>query len=196
MDNFDDLKTLWHTAKTDTLPTSKEMLTLISTFRNEKLRNKWFMISSCLLFSSLIIALLFFVSFRLTTTYIGGGLMVISGLLVAIKNIRSLERFKQLDNCSNLEFIKFIEQTRQNQNYYYKKTMVRVVVLCSVGWLMYLYEFISKYPIWIFAIYSVAIIYLAVLWFIIRPRSFNKDAAKLVATREKLETILNQLKNK
>jgi membrane protein YdbS with pleckstrin-like domain len=196
MDNFDDLKTVWHTAKTDRLPTSKEMLKLISTFRNEKLRNKWLMICSCLLFSSLIIAVLFFVSFRLTTTYIGGGLMVISGLLVTVTNIRSLKRFKQLDNCSNLEFIKFIEQTRQNQIYYYKKTMVSVVVLCSVGWLMYLYEFISKYPIWLFAIYSVAIIYLAVLWFIIRPRSFNKDAAKLVATREKLETILKQLNNK
>ncbi len=196
MDNLDDLKTVWHTAKTDKLPTSKEMLKLIGTFRNQKLRNKWLMIISCLLFSSLIIAELFFVSFKEITTYIGGGLMVISGLLVAATNIRSIKRFKHLDNCSNLEFIEFIEQTRQNQIYYYKKTMVRVVLLCSVGWLMYLYEFISKYPIWLFAIYSIAIIYLAFLWFIIRPRSFNKDAAKLVATREKMETILQQLKNK
>lgn len=196
MDNLDDLKTVWHTAKTDRLPTSKEMLKLISTFRNQKLRNKWLMIISCLLFSSLIVGVLFFVSFELITTYVGGGLMAISGLLVAATNIRSLKRFKQLDNCSNLEFLKFIEQTRKNQNYYYKKTMVRGVVLCSVGLLMYLYELISKYPVWLFDIYAVVIIYLAVLWFIIRPRSFNKDAVELDATREKLKTILKQLKNK
>ncbi|MGY3053825.1 hypothetical protein ACVWYG_002026 [Pedobacter sp. UYEF25] len=195
MDNLDDLKAVWHTAKTDRLLTAKEMVKLISTFRNQKLRNKWLMIVSCLLFSSLIIAVLLFVNFRLITTYIGGGLMVTSGLLVAATNMRSLKRFKQLDNCSNLEFIEFIEQTRQNQKYYYKKTMVSVVALCSVGWLMYVYELISKYPIWLFPTYTVAVIYLAVLWFVIRPRSFNKDAAKLEATRKKMETISKQLKN-
>ena len=195
MDNLDDLKTLWHTANTDSLPTSKEMLKLISAFRDQKLRNKRLMIISALLFSSLIIAVLFFVSFKEITTYIGAGLMAVSGFLVAASNIRSIKRFKQLDNCSNLEFIEFIEQTRLNQNYYYKKTMVSVILLGSVGWLMYLYEFIPKYPIWLFAIYSAGMIYLAVLWFIIRPRSFKKNAAKLAATREKMDTILQQLKN-
>jgi hypothetical protein len=36
--------------------------------------------------------------------------------------------------------------------------------------------------------------YLAFLWSIIRPRSFKRDAAKLAATSEKTETILQQLK--
>lgn len=194
MDNLDDLKAVWHTAKTDSLPSSTEMLQLISTFRNHKLRKKWLTIISSLLFSSLIIVVLFLVHFRLIATYIGGGLMVISGLWIAVNNIKSIKRFNQLDNCSNVEFLEFIEQTRQNQHYYYKKTMVKIVLLCSVGWLMYLYEVVYQYPLWLIGIYTTALIYLSIMWFIVRPRSFKKDAAKLDAIRERLQTIAEQLK--
>jgi len=49
MDNLDDLKAIWHTAKTDVLPTSGEMLQMIRKFRSQKLRNKWLVIGvSCL----------------------------------------------------------------------------------------------------------------------------------------------------
>jgi hypothetical protein len=195
MDNLDDLKALWHTAKTDRLPNSKEMLQLIRSFRNQKLRNKWLVIAASLLFSFLIIVILVFVDFKLITTYLGGGLMSISGFLVAATNFRSLKRFNQLDDCSNLNFLAFIEQTRQNQLYYYNKTMVRVLLLCSVGWFLYLYEPLYNQPLWLIAIlYTIALTYLSVMWFIVRPRSLKKDADKLDAVRKRLNDISKQLK--
>lgn len=195
MDNLDDLRAIWHTAKSDSLPRSGEMLQLIKTFRNQKIRNKWAVIIVSSLISILIIAVLVFVNFRLMTTYVGGVLMVISGFLIAATNFRSLKRFNQLDDCSNREFIDFIEQTRQNQIYYYKKTMVGVVLLNTIGWLLYLYEVVHQQTLWIVgAFYIVALVYLAVLWFVIRPRTFRKDSEKLDATRQRLENISNQLK--
>lgn len=195
MDNLDDLKAIWHTARPDNLPHSGEMLQLIRTFRNQKIRNKWVVIIFSSLISCLVVAVLYIVNFKLVTTYIGGALMVISGFLIAATNFRSLKRFNQLDDCSNLEFLDFIEQTRQNQIYYYKKTMVRVVLLNTIGWLLYLYEVIHQQTFWIISIfYTVALVYLAVLWFVIRPRTFQKDAAKLDATRKRLENISKQLK--
>ena len=120
MDNLDDLKAIWHTAKTDGLPSSKEMVQLIRRFRSQKLRSKWLVIICSCLLSLLIMTVLFTVQFDLISTYIGGALMAVSGFLLAFTNIRSLKRFYELDDCSNLDFVAFIAQTRQNQIYYYK----------------------------------------------------------------------------
>lgn len=194
MDNLDDLKAIWHTAKTDSLPSSNEMLRLIRKFRNQKLRSKWLSIITSLLISILITTVLFIVHFKLISTYIGGTLMVVSGLLLAASNIRSLKRFYQLEDCSNLEFLAFIEQTRKNQIRYYNRTMIWIVIICSIGWVLYLYEITYQNPLVCFAVYSVIVIYLAVMWFIVRPRSFKRDAEKLNSMQQRLEKILRQLK--
>jgi len=194
MDNLSDLKAIWQTAKTDDLPSSKEMLQLIGTFRRQKLRNKWGAIVASLFFSALILVVLVEIDFHLLTTYIGGALMIISGVLIAVTNFRSLKRFNQLQDCNNLEFLAFIEQTRENQIYFHKKTMVGVVSLCSVGWLLYLYETMYRQPLWLVAVfYAIALIYLGVLWFVVRPRTIRKDALKLEATKKRFETISKQL---
>lgn len=194
MDNLDDLKAIWHTAKTDSLPTSLEMKQLIKKFRNQKLRNKWLIIIASCLISILIIVVLFITPFKMLITYLGGGLLAASTVLLAATNIKSLKRFYQLENCSNQQFLAFIEQTRQNQVYYYKKTQTVIGLLWAIGWLLYLYEPVIKYPKWSIWVYAIAITYVLVMWFIVRPRSFKKNAEKLNATRQRLEKISNQLK--
>jgi cell division protein FtsW (lipid II flippase) len=194
MNSLDDLKSLWHTAKTESLPTSKEMVQMVKKFRNEKLRKKWLVIVCSLLIACLILAVMVVTDFKLITTYIGGSLMAISMLLLAFTNIRSLKRFYNLEDCSNVEFLDFIERTRQNQVYYYKKTMVAIVLVCVVGWLLYLYEPLQQYPDWRVIVYALVITYLLIMWFFVRPRSFKKNAEKLEATRQRLIKISNQLK--
>jgi hypothetical protein len=194
MDNLNDLKAIWHSAKTDSLPTSVEMEQLIKKFRNQKLRNKWIIIVVSCLISILIIGVLFVAPFKMFITYLGGGLLAASTLVLAATNIKSLKRFYQLDNCSNQEFLAFIEQTRQNQIYYYKKTQMVILLLWAVGWLLYLYEPVSRHPKWFIWVYGFAIIYVLVIWFIVRPRYAKKDAEKLNATKQRLEKISNQLK--
>ncbi len=194
MDNLNDLKAIWHTAKTDILPTSVEMKQLIKKFRNQKLRNKWITILVSCFISILLTVVLFITPFKMFITYLGGGLMVASTVLLAATNIKSLKRFYQLDNCSNQEFLAFIEQTRQNQIYYYKKTQAVFYLFWVIGWLLYLYEPFSKYPGWLIYVYAFAIIYVFVMWFIVRPHYAKKDAEKLNNTRQRLEKISNQLK--
>jgi len=194
MDNLDDLKNIWHSARTDSLPDSQEMLSLVRRFRNQKLRSKWLVITVSCLLSSLIIVVLFIVNFKLITTYAGGALMAASGLLLAATNIRSSRRFYRLDDCSNREFLAFIEQTRLNQIFYYKKTMVVIVLMGTCGLLLYLYEPVHKHTQWFIGIYSVILVYLGILWFVVRPRSFKKDAEKLRDTLQRLESISKQLK--
>jgi hypothetical protein len=194
MDNLPDLKAIWHTAKTESLPSADEMLGMVIKFRRQKLRSKWLVIVSSCLLSCLIIAVLIIVPFKLWTTYIGGGLMAASCILLAATNIRSLKRFYQLNDCNNLEFLAFIEQTRLNQIAYYKKTQVLIMLLTSIGLLLYLYEPLVEHPVWFFAIYSLSMIYFLIIWLWVRPRYFKKHSEKLNATRERLENLSHQLK--
>jgi uncharacterized protein YacL len=194
MNNLDDMKTLWHSAKTDSLPSADEMLQLIKKFRNQKLRYKWMNVIFALLLAILMTAAMVNVHFRFLTTYIGGSLTVIGALLLAATNLKSMKRFYQLDDTDNLKFLEFLTQTRKNQIYYYKKTMVWIVGLSVAGWILYMYELANNFPGWMIFIYLIMTIYLAILWFVIRPRGFRKDEEKINATREHVENILKQLK--
>lgn len=194
MDKFDELKTVWHSAKTDSLPTSHALLQEIKKFRNQRLQKKWLVIACSCFLAGLMMGVLVIIDFKLPSTYIGGSLIALSSLLLAYTNIRSLKRFMALQDGSNLEFVSFIEQTRQNQIYYYKKTQARVMVLCLVGLLFYLYEPFLQYPGFAILLYSLSCICLLVLWFWLRPRYFKKDSEKLDAILRVLENISKQLK--
>lgn len=193
MNNLTDLKALWHTAPTGSLPTSAQMLQLIKKFRKGHLRKKWLVIICALALAGLMVGVMFTYHSKMATTRIGEVMMALSSLLLAATNLRSLGRFKQLDNCSNLEFLAFIEQTRQNQIYYYKKTQVYIMLLCSVGLLLYLYEAVAGKPLWMAGMYGGTLIYLVVMWLIVRPRYFKKDAQKLQALRQHYEKMAQQL---
>jgi predicted membrane protein len=105
----------------------------------------------------------------------------------------SLKRFHDLDDRTNKDFIDFLEKTRQNQLYYYKKTQVAGLWLSSAGLLFYLYEFVHKNTLFIFIGYSLTLVYILLTWFVLRPRRFNKEAKKLNETMERLNTLSKQI---
>lgn len=194
MNNLDDLKAIWHSAKTEDLPSSKEMMQLVRAFRYQKLRNKWIVISLSLVFACLIVAVLILAPFKMVSTYIGGCMMILSDLWICFSNIKSLKRFNQLEDCSNLEFLSFIEKTRQNQQYYYKNTMVKVVLLCSIGLAIYLFEPLHDNLFWLIGAYAGILVYFGLLWFVFRPRSYARNLKKLDAMTQHLNSMADQLK--
>jgi len=194
MNNLDDLRAIWHSAKTEDLPSSKEMMQMVRAFRFQKLRNKWIVISLSIVFASLLVGVLIVTPFKMVSTYIGGGMIILADLWILISNIRSLKRFNQLEDCSNLEFLSFIEKTRQNQHYYYKNTLVKVVLLCSVGLGIYLFEPLHQHLLWLIGAYAAIIVYYGLLWFVVRPRSFARNQNKLDAMARHLNNMAGQLK--
>ncbi|PJJ84447.1 hypothetical protein [Mucilaginibacter auburnensis] len=193
MDNLNNLEAIWHSAKTDRLPNAEQMLVTVKKFRYQRLRNKWLVIVASCLLACLMIAVLIFTPFKLSVTYIGGYLILASCILLAATNLLSLKRFYRLEDCSNLNFLAFLEQTRQNQLYYYKKTQVIIMLFSSAGLLMYLYEAAMRSTVLLIIIYSLSVIYLIVIWFLVRPRAFKKQSEKLKATTERLKHIARQL---
>ena len=193
MDNLNDLKAIWLTAKTDDLPGSKEMLRIVKKFRNERLRKKLLIIFVALFAIAMMVVTIFVVRSTMITTILGEAFTIMAALILVFTNTRSMKRFIDLKDCSNKEFIEFLEQTRRNQIYYYKKTQVAGMALSSVGLLLYIYEQVYRSLLLSVIFYSITIIWILFLWLYLRPRSFKKQAIKLNATMEKLRKISDQI---
>lgn len=193
MDNLNDLKALWRTAKTDDLPTSAEMLQLVKKFRQQRLRKKWLVVAvgAGTLLSMLAVMLVRHT--QLTTTWVGEVIIASSSLALMVDNILSMKRFNQLDNCSNKEFLAFVEKTRQNQLRYHQKTEYLIMLPFCIGWLLYLYEIVIMAGGLLFWVYVPAIIYLLIIWLWVRPYTYKKDEKKLNALEERLKNIHKQL---
>ena len=128
------------------------------------------------------------------STLAGEGLFVLCLLILGYTNLRSIKRFYVLDDCSNKEFISFLEQTRRNQIYYYRRTQVIGMALYSLALLFYVYEPVHQH-IWLLVItYSLLIAALLTFWIIVRPKSFKKEAQKLQQMMDQAERLAQQFK--
>ena len=193
MDNLNDLKAIWLTAKTDDLPGSKEMLRIVKKFRNERLRKKLLIIFVALFAIAMMVVTIFVVRSTMITTILGEVLTIMAALILIFTNTKSMKRFIDLKDCSNKEFIDFLEQTRRNQIYYYKKTQVAGMALSSTGLFLYIYEQVYRSLLATVIFYSIITIWTLFLWLYLRPRNFKKQAVKLNATMEKLRKISDQI---
>ena len=193
MDNLNDLKKIWLTADITSLPNSNEIMRMSKKFRDQKLIKKAALIAAAILLTVLMIAVVFIYKSTMLTTRIGEGCMIIAGSILIYTNTNSIGRFYRFKDYNNKEFIKFLEQTRVNQLFYHKKTQVAGLAFCSAGLLLYIFEFVHEHPLLAIIAYSFTVLYILVLWLIVRPRAFRKQTSKLNETINKLEKLSNQL---
>jgi hypothetical protein len=193
MDNLNDLKAIWLSAKTDSLPASGEMLRMAKKFRNDKIRKKLIMIAVAILLAGIMVFGALYNNLNMISSYVGEALLIITCMLLAFTNIRSIKRFIDFKDCTNKEFIGFMEQTKRNQLFYYQKTQVAGMAISSTGLLLYFYELVYRNSLLFIITYSTAVIYLAVVWFVVRPRNFKKQNKKMDEQMRKLHEIANQI---
>ena len=195
MDNLNDLKAIWLTANTDSLPASGEMLRMAKKFRNGKIRHKLIMIFIAVLLAAVMIFGAINNGLTMVSSWIGEACLIVTCMLLAFTNIRSIRRFIDFKDSTNKEFVEFMEQTRRNQLYYYQKTQVAGMGISSIGLLLYFYEIVYRDTVVFIITYSIAFLYLAFMWFYIRPRNFKRQNLKMDKTVRKLHDISNQIKN-
>ena len=193
MDNLNDLKAIWLTAKTDSLPDSHEMVQIVRKFRNKKLLKITALVVAAIVLVAIMIWVVFVYKSTMLSTRLGEAFIIIAGIILIATNLNSLLRFYKLKECSNKEFIQFLEQTRLRQQFYYRRTQVVAMLFCATGLLVYLYEGVYKNTTLFIASYAATIGYLIVLWFIVRPRVFKKEERKINEQIEKLHNISKQI---
>lgn len=193
MDNLNDLKKIWLTADTTSLPDSAEIIRMAKQFRNQKLRKKILIIITALLLMAMMIGLSFLYQSKMITTRIGEACIIIAAGILAYTNVNSIGRFYRYKDYNNKEFLAFLEQTRANQIYYHQKTQVMGLAFSSVGIAFYLFETLRTNLIAGIVLYLMVGVFLLINWFYIRPKTFKKQKAKLETTIKQLEKISKQL---
>lgn len=192
MDNLNDLKAIWLTAKTDALPEPAQMTRIVKRYRSQKLLKIIALIVTALVLVGVMVIIMFEYRSVMATTRVGEVMIIAAGLVFVATNMNSLNRFYKLTARSNREFIQFLEHTRTRQLFYYKWTQVVALFFCSAGLLFYMYE--GVYHAGFFIISYIAVtLYILIMWLYVRPRVFKKQSDKLNTIIVKMEKLSKQL---
>jgi hypothetical protein len=192
MDNLNDLKKIWMAADTSVLPGSREMLETIRRYRSSRLIKKSALILAAALLTAIMVAVVFLYKSVMISTRLGEVCMIAASSLLVYTNLGSLARLYRVDNRANKEFLAYLQQVKKNRAFYYRKTQVAGMLLVSTGLLLYTYEGVHNSLVLMICSYSALIIYFAVLWFIIRPRTYRRQAVKLQKTIDHIHRLSNQ----
>lgn len=188
-----DLKALWQTGAPKGLPEPAAIKSTMRGFQRRTVRKKWLIIGVSALLCVLLITAFAWSPSHFWTTWLGNSLTIAGCFVLGFTNWRSLARFNQLDNCSNIEFLAFIEKTRENQRYYYRRTQMIIMLLVSAGFILEMYEPASRHPLWSAMLFTGCTVYLLLIWFVVRPRMFRRNGAKLDALSVHVKRIIQQL---
>ena len=192
MDNLNDLKAIWLSADTHHLPAADEIVRYVKKYRNQKLRKKALLIAIATILAGFEVAVMFFYKSMLWSTTLGESLMVLGCSIVVATNINSFNRMYGLKDLSNKEFVAFFERTRQRQIFHYTKTQVVCFAVSAAGLLLYLYEMVYKNTLWTVIIYGITLLYLAIMWLVVRPRMYKKIELKMNETMERINALSKQ----
>jgi len=192
MDNLNDLKKIWLSADTRALPDAAAMKLEAQKYRSGQLVKKSAIVLMSVLLTVVMGSVVINYKSVMLTTRLGEALMILAGLLLVVTNMRSVARLYRVKDMTNREFIAYLEQVQRNRIYYYKNTQVLGMALVGIGLLLYLYEMVSHSILWTFVGYGLTIGWLAVNWFIIRPRAYRRNARKLDEKVKKMAAISKQ----
>ncbi len=192
MDNLTDLKKIWLSAKTDSLPGASEMLHMVKKYRSTNLVKKIALIIAAILLTALMVSIVFLYKSSMLTTRVGEAMIILAGIMLVYTNARSLGRLHRIKDNTNKEFIAYLEQVQRNRIYYHKKTQVAGLLLTSIGLLLYIYELVCKNFLLCLSAYTTLFIWLLINWLVIRPRAYKRQARKLEETINKMAQVSKQ----
>lgn len=194
MDNLNDLKKIWLSAKTDSLPSSKEMVAIIKNYRDKKIRKKAMLIAVAAFAMVFMLLVLLITQPAMISTYIGGACIMIACGILIYTNTWSLQRMYRLKNCTNKEFLDHLQQAQKNRIYYHTKTQVWALLFVSAGILLYPYEMVHKKWLAAVVLYVPYVSYILVIWLVIRPRAYKKQTKQFNETVRKITALSEQIK--
>jgi hypothetical protein len=195
MDSLNDIQKIWLTTNMATLPKADEIIKTIKKYRLKHAVKNGVLIALSMLLIAAMCWVLFDYKSNLLVTRIGEACLFIAMFILFGIGTNSLKRIAAQKNRSNAEFISFLKQEQLRQIAFQKRTQVIGFAFASVGLLLYLFEAVYKDTLQMLVVYGLALIWIFVCWFIIRPRSIKRKTEKLARTIENLERLSIQLSN-
>lgn len=193
MDNLNELRQIWLTADTKGLPPASQMDALVKKYSDQKILKTALTIVAGLicLFAIIIIAFTYnasMLSTRLGEIMIGG-----AGIILLANNFSLLTSFYKLKDCSNRDYLYHMEHIKQKQLFFFKRTQLIGFLFASVGTILYMFEYVYTQGTTGLWEYGAVILYITIIWFVLRPRVMNRHVRKINEQIERLKELEKQL---
>ena len=191
---MNDLKNIWLSADTSSLPDTMAMLHTIKKYRSSRLWKKAAVVAAAVALTCLLVLVVFYYKSVTVSTRVGEACMILAGMILVYTNMKSLGRLYRVKDHTNKEFITYLEQVQRNRIYYHTKTQVSGLGLVSAGLLLYIYEGVHSSFYLCVAAYGFVITYILIAWLVIRPRAYKRQAIKLQETIKRMAQLSDQFK--
>ncbi|RZJ33820.1 MAG: hypothetical protein EOO51_12335 [Flavobacterium sp.] len=189
MKEADNLEMIWRATAVATLPDPSSMAAAARSYRNNGLLKKVLLVIAAIIASVLEGFVLYIADSNLMRA--GAVLGLLACVVLGWTNVRSMSRFIASGIFDNTAFIAFLEQSYRNRLYYYRRTQPLGFGLCAASLFAFSFDAVTK-GAWLTEwLYAGVLIFLAVMWLFVRPRTFKRKAAKLQRQIEDLKNLNN-----
>lgn len=193
MDNLNELKQIWLTADTRGLPPASQMEALVKKYSDQKILKTVLTIVAGIICLCAIIVVAFTYNSSMLSTRIGEVMIGAAGLVLLSNSFSLLISFYKLKDCSNRDYLQHMEHIKQKQLFFFKRTQLAGFLLASVGTMVYMFEYVSTQGITGLMEYGALILYIAIAWFVLRPKVMNRHTRKINEQIERLKELEKQL---
>jgi len=135
------------------------------------------------------------INFKMVTTSLGIILILIAlalSLYLFSQNINVIRKINP--SISNQEYLSSLKKLQRQRLYMQTKGISIYYILLSFGFAFYFYEFaLYMSTIAGFLAYGLTFLWLAIVWFFLRPRQIRKQNQKISKIIDSLETIEKDL---
>lgn len=197
MNNFNEIKNLWHKQSVQDLPDVQEIIAQAKAFQR-KTRISILLNNTLLALTiAFMLGVLVYYKPDYLTTKLGVLLAVIAMVMSIVlqnKMMQLLFPSKETNTDDNQHYLQKLIDFRNRQADFQDKVMSIYFLLLSVGIALYMIEYTMRMK-WPYAVlcYAVTGAWIAFNWFYIRPKQIKKQRGKINAVIGNLEKVQSQL---
>ncbi|UZJ63694.1 hypothetical protein OKW96_14780 [Sphingobacterium sp. KU25419] len=189
--NFQDI---WNNKNAD-IPNIQEIKATAEKYRKKQLSSTILLMLWLMATAFGIIFIWNVINFKMVTTSLGIILILIAltfYIYLFFQNINVIRKINP--SISNQEYLSSLKKLQRQRLYMQAKGISIYYILLSAGFAFYFYEF-ALYMSTMAAIlaYGLTFLWLAIVWFFLRPRQIRKQNQKILKIIDSLETIEKDL---
>ncbi|KFC24212.1 hypothetical protein [Chryseobacterium sp. FH1] len=189
--NFRDI---WN-KKNAEIPNIQEIKSTADKYKKKQLQSTTWHIFSLSFTTVMIIFIWNLIDFKMFTTTLGIILILIALVLYIYLFSQDINVIRKINpSISNQEYLASLKKLQRQKLYMQTKGISIYYILLTTGFAFYLYEFALLMPRigWILA-YGLTFLWLAIVWFFLRPRQIKKQNEKISTVIDSLELLEKDL---
>ena len=189
--NFQDI---WNNKNAD-IPNIQEIKATAEKYRKKQLSGTLLLMLWLMATAFGIIFIWNVINFKMVTTSLGIILILIALAVYMYLFFQNINVIRKINpSISNQEYLSSLKKLQRQRLYMQAKGISIYYILLSAGFAFYFYEFALYMSTMVaFLAYGLTFLWLAIVWFFLRPRQIRKQNQKILKIIDSLETIEKDL---